>query len=206
MRAFSVVLIVAALSFAQESPLSAVAKLEKMPYAIMAYGDSLDIESDKAANELLRQRLFQMFDSSLAGEALTEAKQDVDDGLAKGWTIANTNAFDWVFPHFPHRVSAAKVVSNNGLEAVVEYRSRFLNTLVLEEDSISQELKGIYQDFRVTSPPLKQLLSEAKISGDFVYHVRSDCLATFYLKKTPAGWRVVDWEESIVGSQMLAEG
>lgn len=206
MRVFSALLFLAAVAVAQDSPLSAVYRLERMPDELIAYADNLVANNQEPTDKLLRQKVFQMFEASLTGGLLAEAKQEVDSGLSKGWALANTGAFDWAFPLFPHRISAAKIVSDDGQEAVVEYQSRSLNTLVLAEDSISQELKGIYQDWRVTSPPLKQLLSEAKISGDFVYHVRSEYLVKFRLKKTVLGWRVVDWEESLIGSQVLAEG
>lgn len=207
MKVFFTVLVLALSVFAQDSPLSTISKLERIPGDFMMYAKKSSlVKNEEPTDELLRAKIFELFDLTLAGKPLKEAKDDVYRGLSKGWVLANTGAFDWAFPLLPQRIGPAKLIFNNGREALVEYPSRAMNTLVLEDDSISHKLKGIYQDFRVTSPPLKQLLTEAQLSGDFVYHVKSDCRAVFRLKKTSAGWRVVDWEELLLSSQMISEG
>lgn len=205
MRIFAVVLVCASLAGAQESPLSVVAKVERMSDSLVAYANFLLDHNQEPTDSNLKAKVFEMLSSSFTGEALDACKRGVDQGLLKGWALANTDDFDWALPIYPTEFKKREVISNNNQEAVVEYRGQTLETFVLPEDNLPSNVEKLYVSFEVVNPPLDQFLQESNFSGDTFYHVKTDCKMTLRLIKTATGWKISNLQRNMK-SKMISEG
>jgi hypothetical protein len=193
-------------ALAQDSPMSAVRRLEAMNYEFLTYAKQASNSGRDLSNEELKDKVFEMFDSLLAGPVLIEMKRRVLRGLSRGGRLANTSEYDWAFP-LPELIDRPpRLVVANDSQAVVECRGHISDTFILDEDNLDQDIESLIVAFQVNKNSAESLLKEAKESEDFVYHFQSDYLALIELRKTARGWKVVGFRELYPNCQLLSEG
>jgi hypothetical protein len=81
-----------------QSPDTVFYRLRAMQEDLMTYADSLSEKEIELNDEMLKEKVFTIFDSIFTGQTLKNLKADVDSGLSAGWVLANTDCFDWAFP------------------------------------------------------------------------------------------------------------
>lgn len=84
--------------FSQSSPDSALLQLRGLSDELVSYAQDLSEKGVEITDQMLRQKVFAMFDSIMVGEALDSCKTWLDDGLERGWVLANTDDFEWALP------------------------------------------------------------------------------------------------------------
>jgi hypothetical protein len=84
--------------FSQSSPDSVLLQLRGLSDELVSYAQDLSEKGVEITDQMLRQKVFAMFDSIMVGEALDSCKAWLDDGLERGWVLANTDDFEWALP------------------------------------------------------------------------------------------------------------
>jgi hypothetical protein len=199
MKGLSVMLVLPFLCscLAQESPLSVVKKLEVMPDELVSYAKGLMKKDVEPTDEMLEKKVYSMLEASFSGSALLVAKQNVREGLSKGWPLANTDDFYWAFPMPSPLFGSARVLSSDDSSAVIEYDGGVMDTyIVLEEEAPLAELVSCQEQEYLTGID----------AGDQVLHAKADYRATIRLAKTSVGWRIVDFKEFFSNKMVVSEG
>ncbi len=179
----------------QDSPLSVVKKLEAMPDELVSYAQDLIEKNIEPTNEMLEKKVYSMLEGSLSGSALLAAKQNVREGLSKGWPLANTDDFYWAFPMPSPLFGSARVLSSDDSSAVIEYRGGVIDTyIILTGDRPLPELAA-WQEQEGSSIHIQ----------DPVVHAKANYRATMRLRRTSTGWRVTDLKDSFSNKMVISE-